>query len=88
LAVAQQRLAAAETELHHVGRLRILIVGFGTFGQFLAAEFARAGHTVCTSSRSDYSELAERLGASYYPTSEAAIAAHDPQVVLLCTSIL
>ncbi len=85
---AQQQLAAAEAALHQARRLTIHIVGFGTFGQFLAASFVEAGHTVVASSRSDYSALAKSLGVLYCRSAEEALRNYTPDVVLLATSIM
>ena len=88
LLTAQQQLAAAEASLNHARRLTIHIVGFGTFGQFLASYFVEAGHTVVASSRSDYSELAESLGVRYCRSAEEALREYDPNIVILATSIM
>ena len=85
---AQQQLAAAEAALQQARRLTIHIVGFGTFGQFLAASFVQAGHTVVASSRSDYSALAKSLGVLYCRSAEEALRDYTPDVVLLATSIM
>lgn len=50
-------------------RLRIGIVGFGTFGRFLAKTFVKH-HDVVVTSRSPYSAEAADLGVSYWPMSE------------------
>uniref|UniRef100_A0ACD5ZDR9 Uncharacterized protein n=1 Tax=Avena sativa TaxID=4498 RepID=A0ACD5ZDR9_AVESA len=68
-------------------RLKIAIVGFGNFGQFLARTFARQGHTLLAHSRSDYSSIAASLGASYFQDPHDLCECH-PDVVLLATSIL
>ncbi|KAL5226156.1 hypothetical protein ABZP36_012795 [Zizania latifolia] len=68
-------------------RLKIAIVGFGNFGQFLARTFARQGHTLLAHSRSDYSSLAASVGASYFQDPHDLCECH-PDVVLLATSIL
>lgn len=67
--------------------LTIGIVGFGRFGQFLAATLQRHGRVVATS-RSDYTELAEGMGITYVPPSDPArFLGEDPDVILLATSI-
>ncbi|XP_066375406.1 arogenate dehydrogenase 2, chloroplastic-like [Miscanthus floridulus] len=68
-------------------RLKIAIVGFGNFGQFLARTFARQGHTLLTHSRTDHSALASTLGASFFTDPHDLCECH-PDVVLLATSIL
>ena len=50
--------------------LRIAVIGFGTFGQFLARRWIARGHTVFAFSRTDYSALANAMGAVY--TNDAA----------------
>lgn len=68
-------------------RLKIGIVGFGNFGQFLAKTIVRRGHKVLAYSRSDYSDVAQQLGVSYFSDADDFCEEH-PEVVLLCTSIL
>jgi arogenate dehydrogenase (NADP+) len=46
-------------------KLSIGIIGFGTFGQFLAHKF-KQNHKVLTTSRTDYSEKCKTLGIEYY----------------------
>ncbi|KAF4378338.1 hypothetical protein G4B88_025831 [Cannabis sativa] len=68
-------------------KLKIAIIGFGNFGQFLAKRIVRHGHTVLAYSRSDYSDVAQRLGVSYFADVDDLCEEH-PDVILLCTSIL
>ncbi|KAM5548044.1 hypothetical protein ABKV19_002147 [Rosa sericea] len=68
-------------------RLKIGIVGFGNFGQFLAKTIVRQGHKVLAYSRSDYSDVAQQLGVSYFSDADDFCEEH-PEVILLCTSIL
>ncbi|PON68558.1 Prephenate dehydrogenase/arogenate dehydrogenase [Parasponia andersonii] len=68
-------------------KLKIAIIGFGNFGQFLAKTIVRHGHTVLAYSRSDYSDVAQRLGVSYFFDVDDLCEEH-PDVILLCTSIL
>ncbi|PQP97404.1 arogenate dehydrogenase 1 chloroplastic [Prunus yedoensis var. nudiflora] len=68
-------------------RLKIAIVGFGNFGQFLAKTIVRQGHTVLAFSRTDYSDVAQKLGVSYFSDADDLCEEH-PEVILLCTSIL
>ncbi|XP_065865583.1 arogenate dehydrogenase 2, chloroplastic [Euphorbia lathyris] len=67
--------------------LKIAIIGFGNFGQFLAKTFCRQGHTVLAYSRTNYSDAATKLGATFYSNPHDLCETH-PDVVLLCTSIL
>jgi arogenate dehydrogenase (NADP+), plant len=68
-------------------RLKIAIVGFGNFGQFLARTFAQQGHRLLAHSRTDHSALAATLGASFFTDPHDLCECH-PDVVLLATSIL
>ena len=85
---SQQRLAEAEQAERDARRLTIHIIGFGTFGQFLAKKFVQCNHSVVTSSRTDYTALAAEIGVVYCRSAEDAIKQHDPQVVVLATSIM
>ncbi|KAL4423565.1 hypothetical protein ABPG77_004605 [Micractinium sp. CCAP 211/92] len=68
-------------------RLRIGIVGFGTFGQFLAKRMVQAGHEVIATSRSPYHDLAAAMGVKYFTDADDFCEEH-PEVVILATSIL
>lgn len=46
--------------------LKVAIVGFGNFGQFIAKGLSRQGHVVLATSRSDYSDYCERHGFSFF----------------------
>nr|XP_048325497.1 arogenate dehydrogenase 2, chloroplastic-like [Ziziphus jujuba var. spinosa] len=67
--------------------LKIGIVGFGNFGQFLAKTMIKQGHTLSATSRTDYSELCLNLGVSFFREVEAFLEAEN-DVILICTSIL
>jgi len=68
--------------------LRILIVGFGGFGQFLAKTYVRQGHTVMGTSRGDYTAIAKKIGVEYKRNAEVKeFFARGVDVVLLATSI-
>ncbi|KAL6873898.1 hypothetical protein ACP4OV_013980 [Aristida adscensionis] len=68
-------------------RLKIAVVGFGNYGQFLARTLVAQGHTVLAHSRSDHSAAAAALGARFFPDADDLCECH-PDVVLLATSIL
>ena len=68
-------------------KLKIAIIGFGNFGQFLAKTIVRQGHRVLAYSRTDYSDAAQQLGVSYFSDVDDLCEEH-PEVILLCTSIL
>lgn len=46
--------------------LRVGILGFGNFGQFLAQWFVAAGHALFAASRADYSKEAARIGVAFF----------------------
>ncbi|XP_004500528.1 arogenate dehydrogenase 1, chloroplastic-like [Cicer arietinum] len=66
--------------------LKIGIVGFGTFGQFLANTMIKQGHTLTATSRSDYSKLCLQMGIRFFRDITSFLDA-DMDVILLCTSI-
>ncbi|XP_058073444.1 arogenate dehydrogenase 2, chloroplastic-like [Magnolia sinica] len=68
-------------------KLKIAIIGFGNFGQFLAKTITKQGHIVLAHSRSNYSESAHRLGVSFFSDPHDLCEEH-PDVILLCTSII
>ncbi|BBN01099.1 arogenate dehydrogenase (NADP+), plant [Marchantia polymorpha subsp. ruderalis] len=74
-------------ELQMKNRLKVGIVGFGNFGQFLAQRIVKQGHTVLAHSRSDYGAIARKLGVTYFRDADDFCEEH-PEVVILCTSIL
>lgn len=86
-AQSYDREALASDLLDRRGRLKIAIIGFGNFGQFLAKTLARQGHSLLAHSRSDYSAAAASLGATFFPDPNDLCEQH-PDVVLLATSIL
>ena len=69
--------------------LKIGIVGFGRFGQFIAKSFTKYGHVVGTS-RSDYAAVAQDMGATYIPMSdmEKFVVEEDLDVIVLAVSIV
>ncbi|CAI9782428.1 unnamed protein product [Fraxinus pennsylvanica] len=68
-------------------KLKIAVIGFGNFGQFLAKAFIRQGHTVFAHSRSNYASIAQSLGAAFFFDTHDLCEQH-PDVILLCTSII
>ena len=46
--------------------LKIGIVGFGSFAQFLAQTFIKKGHTLRATSRADYSQLCLQMGVQFF----------------------
>ncbi|XVE78874.1 hypothetical protein DITRI_Ditri14bG0013300 [Diplodiscus trichospermus] len=67
--------------------LKIGLVGFGNFGQFLAKTIVKQGHTIRATSRTDYSQLCDELGISFFRDALAFVEA-DNDVILICTSIV
>eukprot|EP00250_Pteridium_aquilinum_P004185 c14414_g1_i1 orf=720-1961(-) len=74
-------------ELQRQKMLKIGLVGFGNYGQFLAQTMVKQGHTVLAHSRSDYSEVARRLKVQFFRDADDFCEEH-PEVIVLCTSIL
>ncbi|XP_057767983.1 arogenate dehydrogenase 2, chloroplastic-like [Salvia miltiorrhiza] len=68
-------------------KLKIAVVGFGNFGQFLAKAFIRQGHTVFAHSRSNYHAVAESIGAAFF-TDPHDLCEQHPDVILICTSVI
>mmetsp|Transcript_20380 Transcript_20380/g.58178 ORF Transcript_20380/g.58178 Transcript_20380/m.58178 type:complete len:783 (+) Transcript_20380:159-2507(+) len=86
LTVGQYGMTLGHIAAQH--QLKIGIVGFGNFGQFLAKTFARK-HPVVGTSRSDQSEMARSLGVAYVPGMDfAKMIAEGVNVFVICTSIL
>ncbi|KAL7576956.1 hypothetical protein ACA910_006712 [Epithemia clementina (nom. ined.)] len=50
--------------------LRIGIIGFGRFGQFIAKAFVKHGHEVIVTSRSDYTDMANAMNVQYVPLDQ------------------
>uniref|UniRef100_A0A5B7B432 Prephenate/arogenate dehydrogenase domain-containing protein n=1 Tax=Davidia involucrata TaxID=16924 RepID=A0A5B7B432_DAVIN len=67
--------------------LKIGIVGFGPFGQFLAKTLIKQGHPIRATSRTDYSQLCVHLGITLFRDMDSFLES-DNDVILLCTSIL
>ncbi len=68
--------------------LKIGVVGFGRFGQFIAKTLGRHGKIVVTS-RSDYTDVANEMGAEYVPLSDLdAFLDKNLDVIIMATSIV
>ncbi|CAN6207550.1 unnamed protein product [Urochloa humidicola] len=67
--------------------LRVGIVGFGNFGQFIAGGIQRQGHAVLAASRSDYSAYCAQHGIRFFRSVDA-LCEERPDVLLICSSIL
>ncbi|XP_078443105.1 arogenate dehydrogenase 2, chloroplastic-like [Wolffia australiana] len=80
--------ARASSLMDQSARLKIAVVGFGNFGQFLARTFVKQGHTVLAHSRTDHSAIARDIGCSDFFVDPHDLCESHPDVVLFCTSIL
>ncbi|KAL8050108.1 hypothetical protein ABFX02_06G061700 [Erythranthe guttata] len=67
--------------------LKIGIIGFGPFAQFLVKTMIKQGHSIRANSRSDYTDLCNQLGISFFSDTTAFIESEN-DVIMLCTSIL
>ncbi|RWR78956.1 arogenate dehydrogenase 1, chloroplastic isoform X1 [Cinnamomum micranthum f. kanehirae] len=67
--------------------LKVGIVGFGPFGQFLSRTILKQGHLVTATSQSDHSQLCSELGITFYREMDQFCNANN-DVILLCPSIL
>ncbi|XP_068665731.1 arogenate dehydrogenase 2, chloroplastic-like [Aristolochia californica] len=67
--------------------LKVAIIGFGNFGQFIAKGILRQGHKVLVTSRSDYTEYCEKHGIQFFRNVDD-LCEEQPDVVLVCSSIL
>ncbi|CBN76762.1 Trifunctional Chorismate Mutase/Prephenate Dehydratase/Prephenate Dehydrogenase [Ectocarpus siliculosus] len=69
-------------------RLKIGIIGFGKFGQFISRKFVM-DHDVVAMGRGDYTAAADEMGAKFYPQFESSdFFANDLDVVVFAVSIL
>jgi arogenate dehydrogenase (NADP+) len=67
--------------------LKIGMIGFGTFGQFLAQRFTN-GHEVSCIDRVDRSAEARKLGVEYYQNYDMAHFLEDLDVVVLAVPLV
>lgn len=67
--------------------MKIGIVGFGNFGQFLAKRLLEHEMTVIATSRTDYTDIAKHMGIEFFKTSEDFAEAR-PDIIILSPSIL
>ncbi|XP_060202172.1 arogenate dehydrogenase 2, chloroplastic-like [Lycium barbarum] len=72
--------------LSNSNKLKIAIIGFGNFGQFIAKAFIQQGHIVLAHSRTDYSHVAQSLNVNFFKDPSDLCEQH-PDIILLCTSI-
>ena len=68
--------------------LKIGIIGFGKFGQFLARTFVKS-HTVHGTARADHSLIAKEIGCDFTPLYDTrSFIQADNDVILISTSII
>ncbi|KAI3458481.1 hypothetical protein Pfo_015144 [Paulownia fortunei] len=67
--------------------LKIGIIGFGPFAQFLVKTMIKQGHSIRATSRSDYTDMCTQLGISFFRDMSAFLESNN-DVILLSTSIL
>ncbi|KAK4342799.1 hypothetical protein RND71_038615 [Anisodus tanguticus] len=72
--------------LSNSNKLKIAIIGFGNFGQFIAKAFIQQGHIVLAHSRTDYSLIAQSFNVNFFKDPNDICEQH-PDIILLCTSI-
>lgn len=77
----------AKQEIARAKQLTVGIVGFGTFGQFLAKRMLKHGHKVIATSRTPYHDVAAQLGVGFFQDADDFCEEH-PDVVILASSIL
>ncbi|KAF9594699.1 hypothetical protein IFM89_034484 [Coptis chinensis] len=68
-------------------KLKVGIVGFGPFAQFLAKTMIKQGHTLTATSRSDHSEICSQLGIKFFKDIVPFLDSNN-DVILISTSIL
>jgi len=82
--IRQQKLSVLRSRTLTVG-----IIGFGRFGQFIGEKFTKYGNVIGTS-RSDYTKLANEMGAKYVPLSdlESFVMEDELDVIVVAVSIV
>eukprot|EP01018_Ginkgo_biloba_P006759 Gb_28492 [translate_table: standard] len=79
--------AKKKEDVEKSSRLKVGIVGFGNFGQFLAKTIVKQGHTVLAHSRTDHAAVAHKMGVAFFKDADDFCEEH-PEVILLCSSII
>jgi exosome complex component RRP43 len=82
-----QQDVAQDSPVHTPAPLRVGILGFGLFGQFLGKAMAEYGFEVFACSRSDYTELAAGMGVTYVNDLKE-FSSKGLDVILMSVSIL
>ncbi|XP_051138079.1 arogenate dehydrogenase 1, chloroplastic-like [Andrographis paniculata] len=78
---------AASSSSSSSSLLKIGIIGFGPFAQFLVKTMIKQGHEIRATSRSDYSDICTQLGISFYRDMTGFLESKN-DVIVVCTSIL
>eukprot|EP00850_Spirogloea_muscicola_P013639 SM000093S24450 [mRNA] locus=s93:518472:520805:+ [translate_table: standard] len=78
---------AQEQALEKRAKLKVGVVGFGNFGQFLARRIVRQGHAVLAFSRSDHRRIAKEMGVRFFREARSTDTPSDYAVRLrrLCS---
>ncbi len=77
----------AKAKLDDEKRLKIGIVGFGTFGQFLAKRFLARGHKVLATSRTSYEQEARQMGVEFFQDPDDFCEEHPDVSVYVCVCV-
>lgn len=76
----------AQAQLARSKQLKVGIVGFGTFGQFLAKRLMQHGHLVTATSRSPYADVATKMGVQFFQDMDDFCEDHPDVVRLMILS--
>mmetsp|Transcript_5995 Transcript_5995/g.11548 ORF Transcript_5995/g.11548 Transcript_5995/m.11548 type:complete len:402 (-) Transcript_5995:287-1492(-) len=82
--IRRQKLSVLRSRALTVG-----VIGFGRFGQFIGEKFTKYGNLIGTS-RSDYTKIANDMGAKYIPLTdlESFVMEDDLDVIVVAVSIV
>ena len=80
--VRQQKLSVLRSRPLNLG-----IIGFGRFGQFMGQSFVKYANVIGTS-RADYTNVANAMGAKYLSNLESFVMEEDLDVIVVAVSIV
>mmetsp|Transcript_3447 Transcript_3447/g.7594 ORF Transcript_3447/g.7594 Transcript_3447/m.7594 type:complete len:421 (-) Transcript_3447:1127-2389(-) len=82
--IRQQKLSVLRSRPLTIG-----VIGFGRFGQFMGEKFTKYANVIGTS-RSDYTKIANDMGAKYIPLSdlESFVMEDDLDIIIVAVSIV
>mmetsp|Transcript_15060 Transcript_15060/g.19866 ORF Transcript_15060/g.19866 Transcript_15060/m.19866 type:complete len:746 (+) Transcript_15060:128-2365(+) len=87
-AAEKTTIESQQEEQNQQKRLKIGIVGFGNFGQFLAKTFVKYAD-VYGINRSDKTAVANKMGVKFYPSFDMVkFLQNDLDVIIMCTSVI